>query len=468
MGKHPALAGPLFASCIFLLTSCQPSGQEWKEYQRVFREQEVQRLKALLETQPENDSLKTILVEVEERKIAVREVGTEGLGRGDRCATCHLGMDEDHHRSDPIPYRSHPPYYLKDHPTEKFGCTVCHRGVGEALTVREAHTEMLDIRFLEASCAQCHPGTGELRGAPLLSTGRELFAERGCTGCHVAGGFPEQKTGPSLVESPIKLKKVWLYHWLKNPRDYLPQSRMPNLHLSNEEAYLLTAYLLQRGEPEEVEEEVDWDAFERGKILIRESRCISCHAFGGRGGTLGPDLGKIGNKARREWLLDWIGDPLSHMHNTRMPQFRFTDEERESIVTYLLTEYTDPEFPSDIPSALELTDAVEEEGKALVRRFGCQGCHEMEGLEDGERRPGPDLTLIASKVSEERVGDWATASSTHPDYGFTYEEAQALTTLLLTFTGTVLKPSEPPYFPSGEAGRLFRELNCLACHKVRG
>jgi mono/diheme cytochrome c family protein len=466
MGRHLSL--PLFAYILSLLTSCQFVEEEWIGYQRTFHEREIQHFKKLLETQPENDSLKSLLAEIQEETIGIREVKSEVLGHVDRCTTCHLGMDSEHNRRDPFPFLSHPPYYQKDHPIQKFGCTICHEGKGEALTSDEAHSGMEDIKYLEASCAKCHPGSGEIRGAPLLSSGRKLYQEKGCTGCHKTGGLPDRKIGPSLVEASSKVKKGWFFHWLKDPRGYLPQSKMPNLKVSEEDAFLLTEFLLGRNAGEEDDGDVDWEAYDKGKVLIRESRCISCHAFNGRGGSLGPDLGKIGNKIQKDWILGWIEDPRSHHHNTRMPQFRFTENERNAITTYLLTEYIDSELPSEIPKTLELPESIEEKGIELIRRLGCQGCHVMEEKFVDVGRAGPELTFIASKVSEKAVKEWSIDTSSHPDYGFTDGDVQSLVTFLLTLTGTVIEPSETPYFPSGEAGRLFRKLNCLACHKVRG
>jgi cytochrome c1 len=40
------------------------------------------------------------------------------------------------------------------------------------------------------------------------------------------------------------LKAGWIFHWLKNPQAYKPESIEPNNKLKDDEAEALTAYLL--------------------------------------------------------------------------------------------------------------------------------------------------------------------------------------------------------------------------------
>ncbi len=49
--------------------------------------------------------------------------------------------------------------------------------------------------------------------------------------------------GPNLVNTGSKVSRGWVYAWLKNPKQYYPDTNMPNLRLTDEEAADLTAYL---------------------------------------------------------------------------------------------------------------------------------------------------------------------------------------------------------------------------------
>ena len=104
----------------------------------------------------------------------------------DRCQTCHLAIDKKGYEKYPQPFTTHPnlrPYLGSDspHPIDQVGCTVCHEGMGQSVSFRDAahmpatekqkeeweekyHWEephlwdypMLPTKMTEASCAKCH------------------------------------------------------------------------------------------------------------------------------------------------------------------------------------------------------------------------------------------------------------------------------------------------------------------------
>jgi cytochrome c2 len=206
--------------------------------------------------------------------------------RIDMCQTCHLAADREGFTEDVVvdgepidhPYLSHPrlDLYLtakSPHPVSKVGCTICHRGAGQALDFIRAdhrpvlysyldddeleptadHEEwkeehhwhkqhhwdypMLTSQNVEASCVQCHKGSMELiaEDAPVVSRGYQLFEENGCYACHKVEWFPTKRApGPSLKNFQAKLDREWLEGWINNPRDFRPDTRMPRFfHLDN-------------------------------------------------------------------------------------------------------------------------------------------------------------------------------------------------------------------------------------------
>jgi hypothetical protein len=60
---------------------------------------------------------------------------------GDRCSTCHRGIEDAH-------------------PKRTLACTTCHRGGSTAKDVEKAHAGMRknpsDLRVLDATCGRCH------------------------------------------------------------------------------------------------------------------------------------------------------------------------------------------------------------------------------------------------------------------------------------------------------------------------
>ncbi len=187
--------------------------------------------------------------------------------RIDMCETCHLGMERPDFEDAPQPYAPHPrlDLYLSarsPHPYNDFGCTICHRGAGEALDfIRADHRPddeaekaawqnehhwhkqhhwdwpMLPAKYTEAGCVQCHTTSMELIAdeAPDVSRGYELFERYGCYACHKVEWFPTQRRpGPSLKNMQAKLEPDWVASWIARPREFRPTTWMPQVfHLEN-------------------------------------------------------------------------------------------------------------------------------------------------------------------------------------------------------------------------------------------
>ena len=155
---------------------------------------------------------------------------------------------------------------LGKHPIDRFGCTPCHGGQGQALTAKAAHalthaeywlSPVLGLDehtgrksketkgYMESNCRRCHdgvmmldydviPGTDQPKDyAPNLTKGLALFEDLGCHGCHAVEGYSAieniAKVGPSLAKVGSKVKDTaWLESWIKKPEAYLPNATMPN------------------------------------------------------------------------------------------------------------------------------------------------------------------------------------------------------------------------------------------------
>jgi mono/diheme cytochrome c family protein len=92
-----------------------------------------------------------------------------------------------------------------------------------------------------------------------LQRGKDLFGEAGpvhylfgkrvgkmglgCYGCHRIGDEGHD-IGPDLSELGDKLNRDWLSRWLKEPEAYMPDSKMGDFHLGDEEVEALTDYLM--------------------------------------------------------------------------------------------------------------------------------------------------------------------------------------------------------------------------------
>ncbi|MBI4547134.1 MAG: c-type cytochrome [Ignavibacteriae bacterium] len=452
---------------------------------------------------------------VKKRAIEVKQVVLENfdydnfggrIARVERCMTCHLGIDQQGFENEKQPFTRHS-YIIDYHPVEKFGCTPCHGGQGVALTARAAHgaaefwpNPLLGEGVRERLCGKCHQAV-DFPEAPTLTDGRKLFESSGCLGCHNVEGYVKvPNIGPPLNHIAVKVKPSWLLKWILNPKEYLPRTKMPNFHFTEEEARAIRAYLLEKSLTQRSPSQPSFriatqEMIEKGKELFGYARCVSCHSLDGTGGTLAPDLIKVAQKVRPEWLFAWIKNPRAYQPNTKMPQYRFTDKEIQLIVSYLLslTETTD----TDEQMVLVRSSDEVKRGEKLVIDYGCLGCHDPVGQEAVGGKVGADLTFfgdkpienfdfgdvidiprmkeawVVTKLQNPRIFSTERIQLKMPDFSFNLREAQSLSTILLGFTEE--HPPEPfvrsrqpesNYTPPGEFGRLVSELNCLTCHKI--
>ncbi|MBI4418732.1 MAG: c-type cytochrome [Ignavibacteriales bacterium] len=328
---------------------------------------------------------------------------SEVKARIDRCQTCHLGWAEDTMADAPQPFTKHPlPELLTVHNPESFGCTPCHRGQGPALTKGYAHgdedhyweTPILKGVEIYATCNSCHLEESVLKHAKPFTKAKQLVLESGCFGCHEIKGYSDApKIGPSLNALTGKTNPEWIYRWLRNPREYNPHTRMPNFGFPDEEAEAITAYLVSIGKqsnytPVAVQGSYRGGSPQRGRELFESVGCQACHVVGqntvvrderGTSYDIAPELTRVGSKVNPDWLFDWVRDPRHFNPTTRMPSLRLTEDEARHLAAYLMSLKDQRALPS---VSLEVENAMKiRRGDALIRGYGCAGCHEIKGME---------------------------------------------------------------------------------------
>ena len=82
-----------------------------------------------------------------------------------------------------------------------------------------------------------------------------------------------------------------------------------------------------------------------------------------------------------------------------MPSLRLTDHEAEALTAFLMT-HGEKKEDAGVETALKDPENIKK-GEALVRKYGCFGCHEIEGMEQGvaHRRRADDRWLQASSTN---------------------------------------------------------------------
>jgi mono/diheme cytochrome c family protein len=362
------------------------------------------------------------------------------IARVDRCTSCHAGIDKVGFEDQPNPWKTHPrrDLYLGKHPSEKFGCTPCHFGEGEAVTsperahgnFKDEHGHIEDVEFIErrmlrgekmqANCIKCHAGVQHLDGGDEIARGEWLFQELGCHGCHLTEGYEElskdegvTSVGPSLRRIGAKAEPGWLVRWVKNPHEFRPRTRMPNFMFGDDQAVQIAAYLLSttRAPSDEwlgAHPPTDGGGdVAHGKELVGSLGCRGCHALSadevagqlGANKDIAPSLANIAEKTGGRWIYHWIRNPRGYSAIARMPSLRLSDAEANDVTAYLLTLGKPRRADQALLAKLQAPENVAA-GEKLVRKYGCAGCHDIPGME-AESRIGVELSTFGSKTKEE-------------------------------------------------------------------
>ena len=487
----------------------------------------------------------------------------------DRCITCHTAIDVKGFENAPQPFRTHPDLGLylgsaSPHPVDKFACTVCHGGNGQALTfyhtghtpdseeqakewekkyhwhpVKHWEDPMLAMKNIESSCMKCHQGFLDIPKAPKVNEGRRLVEELGCWGCHKIHGIEGlRKVGPDLTLIRGKLDPAWTFKWIRDPHGFRPDTKMPSFFgLSNSgpqeeqdvEVASITSYLYAHSgefKPEDVKEKGD---VERGKKLVKEVGCLGCHSLGEfKVNSFAPDLSSVGSKVTLPWLVDWLKNPKHYFPDTTMPSLRLTDQEASDIASYLVSlkdstfdaipeaelnkdaldrmvreelreNYTDKEADEKLTSMNQDEKEVYL-GERLINFYGCFACHTIKGFENS-KEIGTELTEEGSKVIEQfdfghlhdiehtrqaffdqklkepRAFDKGRVRARKeklkmPKFNLTDDERSALVTYLTGLKREYI-PLNKMRLPNNEekewesAHRLIRDHNCQGCHQIQ-
>ncbi len=181
------IAASVFIGLAGSVVLFQGGQNRWQEYQEAYRDTLAARASSELQRQ---SSL--------EYPVEVRQISIPAIQRKDRCVSCHVGIEDARMSRLPLPYRSHGGDLLTTHPPERFGCTVCHGGIGQALDREEScgsdrpdqlHVPFVSLHSIESSCGRCH-----LAIFDTASTGMPVL-QRGKTGLS-KGGMPRLPPRP--------------------------------------------------------------------------------------------------------------------------------------------------------------------------------------------------------------------------------------------------------------------------------
>ncbi|MAE69272.1 MAG: hypothetical protein CME06_02255 [Gemmatimonadetes bacterium] len=350
-------------------------------------------------------------------------------------------------------------------------------------------------------------GSISMEGADA-EAGRWVFEERGCQACHAIDGEGGDH-GPDLSKAGEKLVPEWVAAWVKQPRHYSPDARMPSLRLTDDEARDVAAFVTSRGARRAdaaLERKLnDPEMIDMGEELVGEFGCFGCHLIEGMEtrSRIGIELSSFGSKDEHlldfgdrtdvphlweNWVTEKLKDPRTFRTeriDSRMPVFPFSDDEEtiESVVVFLASRTGLP-APEGYGRELSSVETKIEEGRTLLRRYNCQGCHLVEGtgglINEFITEPGmapPILTYEGAKVQPDwlfnflkspyAIRPWLDARM--PSYEMPDDEAQALVDYFIAIEGrdqsyVYTNPGEIPEEQVASGEQWLTAFKCLQCH----
>ncbi|HEX9941079.1 MAG TPA: c-type cytochrome [Thermoanaerobaculia bacterium] len=386
--------------------------------------------------------------------------------------------------------------------------------------------------------------------------GKQVFETVGCGGCHILDARAKRDDfyplinrlhGPNLVYTGSKVSRGWLYAWVKNPKQYFPDTNMPNLRLTDQEAADVVAYLLNPSNRNREYENVALPAVDGklrdelalsylqnlytidrsraklaamkeaernvylGEQTIAKYGCYGCHDIKGFENTkpIGTELTAEGSKplhqldfghvhevphTRQDWILNKVMHPRmwdegkeavkDYNELLKMPDFGASQREAQAVTANVMG-FTKESAIATRRAGGDGRTAALAEGRKLITRFNCQGCHLVEGhgraiktlLGNDEAKLPPNLASEGARVqgdwlfsylhdpSRVKMRPWLTVRM--PTFGFTDEQANAVISYFAARDQSrpfLSEPAPPDPRSLAVGGVVFGMLQCARCH----
>jgi cbb3-type cytochrome oxidase cytochrome c subunit len=304
---------------------------------------------------------------------------------------------------------------------------------------------MLPRRFIESSCVKCHHQITDLiregsrDEAPKLLRGYNLVRENGCFGCHEIAGIkggrsvgpdlrleptppldaytPAEKTkmtadplnppgamrkvGPSLRRLSEKTNRDWLKKWIRAPRDFRPDTKMPHFFgLANNSPDMLPPE--QRDFPDAEINSIAHYLMTESENYLNDSDLFRKELKHQLQRLLAKEEKLRSEKENRD--IEEITRRLE-LFKTPKPLWKRTKDNKDEV---LIVDAEGKEY-KQLPPELKDKALAEQlkRGRQLFSEKGCLACHQHEATaKKGDGLPalpsdahfGPNLTRLAAKL----------------------------------------------------------------------
>jgi cytochrome c2 len=391
------------------------------------------------------------------------------------------------------------------------------------------------------------PGGGD------AARGKQVFESVGCAGCHIVDAnatrdqyFPtiNRLHGPNLIRTGSKVDKGWLYAWVRNPKQYFPDTNMPNLRLTDQEAADVTEFIWSSHDPgyenqplpaldPQVRDQLAMSYLQNlytvgrskaklaemnphqrdvflGEQTITKYGCYGCHDISGFENLkpIGTELTQEGSKplhqfdfghvttvpdTRHDWVKTKLLDPRvwdlgkenvkDYNELLKMPNFGMSQRESDAVASNVLG-FTKESVAASKRAGMDARTASLAEGRKLITRYNCQGCHLIEGHGHAIKSMIPDPAMLPPNLASEgarvqsgwlfnyvhdpsqvRMRPWLTVRM--PTFGFSDDQ---LNTVIGYFAAREQRRPFGTEPPGADARNLavgevvFNMFQCAKCH----
>jgi mono/diheme cytochrome c family protein len=362
-------------------------------------------------------------------------------------------------------------------------------------------------------------------------SGKKLVGQLGCMACHVIDEklmdikVPAplkpymddwqyrrlRSQGPQLAGAGSKTDVNWLYAWLKNPKQYHPRTKMPNLRLSDQEAADVATFLSslrnektdQQSLPEVKSEMLDKETVEYLQVTLPTEQAQQkinnlddqIEAYFVDEETI-PYYQDAARLAREEAQVKALQKEFEETYDDAI------DRKAKKLAAGI--EQVKAKMTAAKQTVAALQPAEKKNvylGSRLIGRYGCFACHDIHGFETAKpigtelsewgSKPidkldfglveiEPDrLAWFKQKLHAPRSFDTGRIGVTRspqellkmPKFNVTDEQIDQIATVISGMTDEKLTPNEakqltPAEFQIERGRWMVKELNCVGCHIV--
>lgn len=299
--------------------------------------------------------------------------------------------------------------------------------------------------------------------AAALQQESSTYGESFCASCHAmqnaAGLLVGGDLGPELTRVGSKVKPEWVAEWIRDPKVYDPDTRMPHYRFEAKDIGLIMGFLESKTDSDFLAN-VHLSAatpsqIAHGKQLVVERGCAVCHEINGvaHQDNFAPDLTAVGSlplskivfvpgmpHTLPDYIAAKIRKPRSFGNALKMPQFTLSDSQVDALVTALLAQTS---REKTLPPALRIPapepSTYQPAGRAgqLMNDLRCFSCHTINGR-GGDM--APDLTWEGTSVQRSWLVKFLKAPNTlrpalirrMPKFNLSDEEANVLADYIMT------------------------------------